>query len=279
MAESLVLKRTVASRPFSISSVVRRLPWLYFMAGFTLLFLYLPVVMVMVFSFSTDYTTRFPIRSLTLNWFAMVLANEELLNAARNSLIVAVGTALIAALIGTPAALALTRYRFHAQGTLSAIITMPMTLPTLIVGVALLILFSTAGFKLSLLTVVIGHTVYLLPYTFLIIKARLQDMDRFIEEAARDLGANGWRTFWEITFPLIRSSILGASFLVFSQSFDMFVISFFTIGNQNTLPMVIWSMLRTGVNPSINALSFLMITISALMLVTASRFTRITIEI
>jgi ABC-type spermidine/putrescine transport system permease subunit II len=255
------------------------LPWLYAASTLGLLFLYLPIVMVILFSFSVEETTRFPIRGLTLDWYARALRTPNLMAATRNSVLVAAGTAALSAVLGTPAALALTRYRVRLARPLTSLFVLPITLPVLIVAVALLLLFAAARVELSLLTVVIAHTVYLLPFTFLVVRARLQDMDRFIEEAARDLGASGWRAFWEITFPLIRASIVGSMFLVFAQSFDMFVLTFFTIGPQNTLPLVIWSMLRTGLNPSINAISSLLIVVSMLLLAIASRFTKITLEV
>ena len=266
-------------RQVDFLTVAGRLPWLYGLAALTIMFLYLPIVMVVLFSFSVDVTTRFPIRGLTLSWYLTAFNTPALLSAARNSVYVAMGTALLTALVATPAALALTRYRFRWRGTLSAFFTVPLALPTLILGVSLLLLFSAMKVRLSLLTVVVGHALYLAPFMFLVIRARLVDMDRFIEEAARDLGASGWRTFWEVTFPLIRSSIVGGMFLVFAQSFDLFVITFLTIGPQSTLPLVVWSMLRTGVNPSINAISTLLLFTSAAMLVIASRFTKITIEV
>ena len=280
MAEQSVgLPARPAVRGPSFLALAGRFPWLYFLSGLALLFLYLPIIMVVLFSFSVDVTTRFPIRGLTLDWYARVFQTPALLDATRNSVYVAAGTSLLAALLATPAALALSRYRFRLARPLTTIFTMPLTLPTLIIGVALLLLFSVFQVRLSLLTVIIGHTLYLTPFTFLVIRARLQDMDRYIEEAARDLGANGWRAFWEVTFPLIRSSILGAMFLVFAQSFDLFVITFLTIGPQNTLPLVVWSMLRTGINPSINAISTLLIFTSASLLLIASRFTKITVDV
>jgi spermidine/putrescine transport system permease protein len=268
-----------AASRVDLLTLAGRLPWLYAAAGLALGFLYLPILMVILFSFSQDVTTRFPIRGFTLGWYAEMLTTPHLLDATRNSVIVAAAAALLTALIATPAALALTRYRFRAGGWLTAFFVLPLSLPTLIIAVSLLLLFRATTTPLSLGTVILGHTLYLIPFTFLVIRARLLDMDRYIEEAARDLGASGWRTFWEVTFPLVRSSIVGAMFLVFAQSFDLFVITLMTIGPQSTLPLVVWSMLRTGVNPSINAISTVLIIISASLLLLASRFTKITVEV
>jgi spermidine/putrescine transport system permease protein len=279
VAEGALAHPQAAPSRVDLLTLAGRVPWLYGAAGLALAFLYLPIIMVVLFSFSQDVTTRFPIRGLTLAWYVEMLDTEHLLAATQNSLIVAAAAALLTALIATPAALALTRYRFRISGGLTAFFVLPLSLPTLIIAVSLLLMFRATGTQLSLGTVVLGHTVYLIPFTFLVIRARLLDMDRYIEEAARDLGASGWRTFWEVTFPLVRSSIVGAMFLVFAQSFDLFVITLMTIGPQSTLPLVVWSMLRTGVNPSINAISTVLIIVSATLLTLASRFTKITVEV
>jgi spermidine/putrescine transport system permease protein len=278
--ERAVPRPGAATRPVDLLAAIGRIPWLYVLTAQALLFLFFPILMVMLFSFNEGTTTRFPIRALTLNWYRVALRNQVVLDGLRNSVYVGIGTMLASALLGVPAALALTRYRVggRAAAALSSFFILPLAVPVLILAVALLTLLSTLALPLSLATVVIGHTMYCVPLMFLVITARLRDMDRFIEEAARDLGASRWRTFWEVTFPLIRSSMFGAMLLVFAQSFDMFVITVFTIGPQSTLPLVVWSMLRTGINPSINAISTLLILVTAVILVVASRFTRIALD-
>ncbi len=268
----------LATRQVDLLTYAGRFPWLYVFSALGLLFLFLPIVMVILFSFNVGKTTRFPIEGLTLDWYRQVLNNGVIMKAAWASVQVGIGTMLLSALLGVPAALALARYRVRGGSALSAFFTVPLTVPTLILAVALLTLLSTVNMPLSLGTVIVGHTVYCVPLLFLVVRARLLDMDPFLEEASRDLGATGWQTFWKVTFPLIRSSILGAMLLVFAQSFDMFVITLFTIGPQSTLPLVIWGMLRTGINPSLNAISTLLILLTAVVLVIASRFTRLTVE-
>jgi spermidine/putrescine transport system permease protein len=279
--ERAVPRAGAATRPVDLLAAIGRIPWLYLLTAQALLFLFFPILMVMLFSFNEGTTTRFPIRALTLNWYRAALRNQVVLDGLRNSIYVGIGTMLASALLGVPAALALTRYRVGGRGAaaLGSFFILPLAVPVLILAVALLTLLSTLALPLSLATVVIGHTMYCVPLMFLVVTARLRDMDRFIEEAARDLGASRWRTFWEVTLPLIRSSIFGAMLLVFAQSFDMFVITVFTIGPQSTLPLVVWSMLRTGINPSINAISTLLILVTAVILVIASRFTRIALDV
>jgi spermidine/putrescine transport system permease protein len=267
-----------AARRADLLTLAGRFPWLYLAGALGMLFLFLPIAMVILFSFNTGTTTRFPIEGLTLDWYDRVLRDEVILSATRASVQVGVGTMLLSALLGVPAALALSRFRFRGRSTLGAFFALPLAVPTLILAVALLTLLSTLKVPLSLGTVIVGHTVYTVPLMFLVVRARLLDMDPFLEESARDLGANGWQTFWKVTFPLIRSSIFGAMLLVFAQSFDMFVITLFTIGPQSTLPLVVWAMLRSGVNPSINAISTILIALTAIILVIASRFTRLTVD-
>jgi ABC-type spermidine/putrescine transport system permease subunit II len=147
-----------------------------------------------------------------------------------------------------------------------------MSLPTLLIGVSLLSFFAFMSVPRSLFTVIIGHVVYCVPYLVLVVSARLIEFDFSIEEAAQDLGATPMQTFWKITFPIIRPTVIGAMVLVFAQSFDMFVISFFNIGAQSTLPMVIWSMMRIGINPSLNALGSMLMVLSTVMLFLAYRY-------
>lgn len=149
---------------------------------------------------------------------------------------------------------------------------LPMSLPTLLIGISLLSFFAFLSVSRSLLTVIIGHVVYCVPYMLMVVSARLAEFDFSIEEAAMDLGATPLQTFRLVTFPLIRPTVLGAMLLIFAQSFDMFVITFFTIGPQSTLPMVIWSMMRTGINPSLNALGTMILLFSITLLTIAHKF-------
>lgn len=250
-------------------------PWLHIYGVLALLFLYLPLFMVVLFSFNSGASTRFPIQSLTLSWYERALSSEVVLAAVRNSIVVGLGTTVLTAILGTMAALGTVRRRFVGQRYLTGLFMLPLTVPLLIFAVALLTLLSAAGIRLSLWTVVLGHSVALVPYVFAVVRARLQDMDRFVDEAARDLGANAWRAFWAVTFPLIRSAILGAMFLVFALSIDMFVITLFTIGPQSTLPLVVFGMLRRGIDPSLNAISTLLLMLTAIVLIVTSRFARV----
>ena len=248
------------------------LPVLQVYSVLALLFLFLPVMMLVILSFNSNTTGVFPLKGFTLDWYYQALQNKILWPALRNSIVVALGTALVSALLGTPVAFGLIRFNFPFKNALRWILTIPMSLPTLLIGIALLSFFALTSIPRSLLTVIIGHVVYCVPYMVLVVTARLAEFDFTVEEAAQDLGATPLQTFWQITFPLIRPTIVGAMLLIFAQSFDMFVISFFNIGAQSTLPMVIWSMMRIGINPSLNALGTMIMGLSMLLLLLANLF-------
>lgn len=255
-------------RPFRLD----RIPMLQIYTGVALLFLFLPVLMLMLMSFNNSPTGVFPLKGFTLSWYSKALENRILWPALKNSVIIAAGTALLSALLGTPAAFALVRHNFRFRQLLRTALILPMSLPTLLIGIALLSFFAILAFPRSLLTVIIGHVVYCVPYMVLVVSARLAEFDFSLEEAALDLGASPLQTLGKVTFPLIRPSIIGAMLLIFAQSFDMFVITYFNIGAQSTLPMVIWSMMRTGINPSLNALGTMILVFSVVILVIANRF-------
>ena len=250
---------------------LRDVPLLKIYAALALLFLFLPVMMLVVLSFNSAVTGIFPLKGFTLKWYDQALHNRIIWPALQNSLIVAISTAVVSALLGTPAAFILTRRSFRFKSLLRGLLVLPMSLPTLLIGISLLSFFATLSVTRSLLTVTIGHVVYCVPYMLLVVSARLAEFDFSIEEAARDLGATPFQAFRRVTFPLIRPTIIGGMLLIFAQSFDMFVITFFNIGAQSTLPMVIWSMVRLGINPSLNALGAMVMGFSILVLVVANR--------
>lgn len=259
-----------ASRSTSLN--LSRLPTLQVYSALAFLFLFLPVLMLVALSFNANATGIFPLSGFTLDWYREAFQNKIIWPALRNSAIVAFFTAVVAAALGTPAAFGLTRYNFRFKNLLRGMLVVPMSLPTLLIGIALLSFFAFLSIPRSLITVIIGHVVYTVPYMVLVVGARLAEFDFTVEEAAQDLGATPLQTFNMITFPLIRPSIIGAMLLIFAQSFDMFVITFFNIGAQSTLPMVIWSMMRRGINPSLNALGTMVMAFSILLLFLANRF-------
>jgi spermidine/putrescine transport system permease protein len=277
MAEANMFPKAKA-RPLKLGIPVS-LPWLQIYSALALLFLFLPIIMIIIFSFNNSTTGVFPLQGFTLHWYREALKKKLLWHALRNSIYVASLTSLLSGLLGTMAAFGLTRHDFRLKGVLTTFLTIPMSLPTLMIGVSLLSFWAFLSVPRSLNTVIVGHAVYCVPYVVLVVVSRLENFDRSVEEAAMDLGATPLQTFRHITFPLIRSSIVGAMILVFAQSFDMFVITFFNIGPDCTLPMVIWSMMRLGISPALNALGVLIFIPSVTMLIIANRFTEISFEI
>jgi ABC-type spermidine/putrescine transport system permease subunit II len=249
----------------------RRLPVLEVYSALGLSFLFLPVLMLIVLSFNTSVTGIFPLRGFTLHWYERAFENRIIWSALQNSIIVAVATAFVSAVLGTPAAFVLTRRSFRFKSLIRGLLVLPVSLPTLLIGISLLSFFALLSVTRSLVTVTIGHVVYCVPFMLLVVSARLAEFDTSVEDAARDLGATPFQAFRLVTFPLIRPTIVGGMLLIFAQSFDMFVITFFNIGAQSTLPMVIWSMVRLGINPSLNALGAMVLAFSVMLLLLAHR--------
>ena len=243
-----------------------------------LAFLFAPVLTIVVFSFDKSGVGTFPLTGFTLDWYRELGGDDGIRSAALNSIIVAGACAFVTVLLGTAAAFALTRYRVRASGSFTALLALPIMLPGLLVGVALLSFFSWIHLPLSLLTVTIGHVLVTLPFVVLTMNARLTGFDRSVEEAARNLGATPWQTFRRITFPLIRASIMGSALLVAALSLDEFIVTFFTIGAENTLPTVIWGQMRRGVSPTVNAISTLMLLSTSLLMIVARRFTDVRVR-
>lgn len=240
-----------------------------------ILFLFAPVVTIVVFSFDEVGVGTFPIEGLTLRWYEDLLSDDAVLRAARNSAIVAVACAVGTVSLGTAASFALVRHRVRLSGSFTALVLLPVALPGLLVGVALLSFFDVVSLPLSLFTVTIAHVLITLPFVILTMNARLATFDPAVEEAARNLGANPWQTFRRVTLPIIRGSLLGSALLVLALSLDEFIVTFFTIGPENTLPTVIWSQMRTGVSPSVNAISTLMLASTLLLLLGTKRFAEV----
>ncbi|MET0762907.1 MAG: ABC transporter permease [Thermoleophilaceae bacterium] len=232
-----------------------------------LVFLWTPLLIVMLFSLHSTGSLTFPFEGFSTRWYDEVFASDEIRSAARNSLIVASSTAIVTLLLGTLAAYGLTRSSSRLRGPLSVLFFLPITLPGLFIGVALLVAFSRVQFSLSLLTVTIAHLVYVFPFFFLVARAALERLDPALEETATDLGASRWTVFRRVTLPQVWPVLVGAACLAFALSFDEFVITFFVIGPDSTLPMYIWSSLRRTIDPSINAISSLLLAFTMLLFV------------
>jgi spermidine/putrescine transport system permease protein len=232
-----------------------------------LVFLWAPLLLVCLFSFHSTGSLTFPFEGFSTRWYDEVFSSDVIRSAAQNSLIVATSTAVATLVLGTLAAYGLTRSSSRLRGPLSLLFFLPITLPGLFIGVALLVAFTRVQFSLSLVTVTIAHLVYVFPFFFLIARAALERLDPALEETATDLGASRWTVFRRVTLPQVWPVLVGAACLAFALSFDEFVITFFVIGPDSTLPMYIWSSLRRTIDPSINAISSLLLAFTMLLFV------------
>ncbi len=239
--------------------------WQKGMIGFVfgvLLFLYLPIVMLVLFSFNDSSVTSFPLAGFTWRWYQAVLANEQMLRALGNSLIVASAATAITLSLGTLAALALDRYDVPGKGLFQNAILLPLSLPGLVTGIAMLNFYKQIGIPQSLTAVVIGHATALLGVVVSQVMARLAKLDARQAEASADLGAGPFETFRRVTLPAIRPAILGAGLLSFTLSFDEIPVTYFLTGREITLPIYIYSTLRRGITPEINAIGALIVAAS-----------------
>ncbi len=250
----------------------RRVPWLHVYVALVLLFLFAPLVLVVLFSFNKTASLTFPWDPASLRWYRDVMSSSALKDGAESSLRVAAVTAGVVVVVGTLAALGMTRHRFRGQAALNALFIAPAALPGLFIGIALVTFFVQTGVTLSLWTVTVGHVLYTLPYFYLVASARLQRFDPALEETARDLGAGPWTAFRRVTLPLIAPALIAGAMIVVALSWDEILITFFTIGNQSTLPMVIFSSIRHSVDPSVNAISTFLLSGSLLFIFVVRRF-------
>jgi spermidine/putrescine transport system permease protein len=238
---------------------------LYGLLGYA--FLYTPVLLLAFFSFNKSAAGNLPFTGFTFKWYGDLFRDYLVIDAFKNSLLVAAATSLVSTIIGTAAAFALVRTRLRFSEFLRVFFVLPMMIPGLLIGFALLVFFaSLLRLSLSLETVVIGHVVMTTPFVVLVVATRLAGFDRRLEWAAADLGANPGATFRHVTFPLILPGILAGALFAFTLSLDEFVITLFTIGPQTTLPLYVFSQVKFGVTPKINALATLLLLGSVLIL-------------
>ena len=220
-------------------------------------YIYLPILILVIFSFNTQ---KLNVRweGFTLDWYGVLFRDANVLEALRNSLVVATISTLVATVIGTMAALALQRYSFRGRGASESLLYIPVIIPEVVMGIALLAFFAQMNIRLGLTTITLAHIAFSIPFVTLVVRARLHGFDKSIEEAAMDLGANEFTTFWRITLPTIMPGVLSGAMLAFTLSLDDYVITYFTAGpGSTTLPLRVFSMVRFAVTPEVNALSTL----------------------
>lgn len=238
-----------------------------FYLGLIFFLMYLPIAVVVVFSFNES---KLPVRftGFSMQWYQKLFGNSAMLEALANSLILGVLSCLISAVIGTLGAVGLYRIHWKTKGALEYISLLPLMTPEIILGMVLMAFFYMLHLPFGMLTLLIGHTVFCVPYILMEVKARLAGMDPALEEAARDLGAGPFRAFWDITLPLIMPAVLSGSLLAFAMSMDDVVISIFVNSPKvSTLPIKVYTQMKTGVTPEINALCTIMLAVTFLVMI------------
>ena len=240
-----------------------------------LIFLYAPIVLLPIFAFNNSTIIAFPLSGFTTGWFKELATIPALHDAVKNSLIIAVSTAILSTCLGIFAARASTRYDFPGKGPIVGFIMLPLVLPEIIVAVSLLVVLLGIGVNLSAWTVILGHVLICTPFSIAILNSAFQSLDKSLEEAAYDLGETKWSTFRLITLPLIMPGIISSLLISFTISLDEFIIAFFLTGTQPTLPVYIWSQLRFPTKlPSIMALGTILVALSITLLIIAEYFRR-----
>ncbi|QDR81156.1 ABC transporter permease [Sporomusa termitida] len=245
------------------------LAWLY--AALIFSFLYIPVFVLALMSFNQSRYNTLPF-AFSTHWYSLLLANTKLMAAVINSVYIAAITAVICVVLATALVLGLPAGRSRIRSLVNSLVLMPLTIPWLIMGLSLLLLLTELGFSKNLFMLLSGHIIISLPYAVLVIGARLADMDKSIEEAAYSLGANEWTTFYRIVLPNIWPALIAGGFLAFMISFDNFVISYFLIpSGSSTLPIEIYSSIKFGFTPEINAAAtiILVVTMAMILLIAA----------
>ena len=237
-----------------------------------LLFLYLPIIVMAVMSFNVSEFYQLPFR-FTTDWYSALWRNDEIIASAWRSIWIALTTTLIATTLGTAAAVAIFRYDFRGKAIVQALLFPPIAIPWLITGTAMLIFFFSVGIGRGSPSVILGHVALAIPYVIVVVTARLKTFDAQLEEAARSLGANSWEVTWNVTLPWIASGIVAGALFAFAVSFDQFVISYFlSEPGDTTLPVIIYSAIRKGFTPEINAISTIIIIVSMSLMILAARF-------
>jgi spermidine/putrescine transport system permease protein len=246
-----------------------RSPGTFAITLFALVFLFVPLVVVVLFSFHKTGGLSFPFTGFSLRWYREVFSSAEFTSALKNSAIVACVVSAVTLLLGTAAAYGLNRMPPRLRPPFAFLFFLPLTLPGLFLGISMLVFFARIELKLSLATVMVAHFVYALPYFLLVAVAALERLDPALEECASDLGASPWTVFRRVTMPQVWPLLLGATVLTFALSFDEFIITFFVIGTDSTLPLYIWSSLRRTVDPSINVVSTVLMAVTMALWVIA----------
>ena len=227
--------------------------------AFVMFFLYLPIIILVVYSFNTS-KMNIIFEGFTLDWYKTLFDNKDLLEAFFNTMIIAITSTVISAVIGTMAAVGLSKFNFPFKDMINKLIYIPIVIPEIVLGISLLSVYTLTKIELGMFTLILSHIAFSIPFVIVSVRTTLSGYLKTYEEAARDLGANEFKTFFLITLPHIMPGVISGATLAFTLSLDDVVISYFTSGpSSNTLPLKIYSMIKTGISPDVNALSSLML--------------------
>jgi spermidine/putrescine transport system permease protein len=254
--------------------------WLRLWMAATFVFLYAPIIILVAFSFN-DSKRNIVWRGFTLDYYAKAFENSSLIEAFTNSLVIAVVATVISTVLGALTALALWRFRFPGKAATEGAMALPIVIPEICMGVALMAFFIRVGWPsglpwpLSLSAITIGHVAFCFPFVAIVVRARLAGFDRSLEEASKDLGASEWQTLWRVTIPYMKPGLIAGALLAMTLSLDDFVITFFTSGPDTlTFPVKVYSMVRFGATPEVNAASTILILITIVLTLIAMRLQR-----
>ena len=234
--------------------------------GLVFLFLYLPIIILVIFSFNTS-KMNIIFEGFTIEWYYSLFHNRDLLEAFFNTMVIAVTSTVISVVIGTMGAVGLYRYDFPFKGLIDKLIYIPIVIPEIVLGISLLSMYTLMKLELGMVTLILSHVAFSIPFVIVSVRSVLNYELKTYEEAAYDLGANWFVTFFKVTLPSIMPGVVSGAILAFTLSMDDVVISYFTAGpGSNTLPLKIYSMIKTGITPDVNAMSTLMLLVTILIL-------------
>ena len=241
-----------------------------FILGLVLFFLYLPIIILIIFSFNTS-KMNIIFEGFTLKWYRILFQNKDLLEAFLNTMIIAITSTIISTIIGTMGAVGLYKYKFPFKGLINKLIYIPIVIPEIVLGISLLSIYTLTKIELGMTTLILSHIAFSIPFVIVSVRSTLNYQIETLEEAAKDLGANDTNIFFKIILPLIKPGVISGATLAFTLSLDDVVISYFTAGpGSNTLPLKIYSMIKTGITPDVNALSTLMLLVTIIILTSSA---------
>ena len=241
-----------------------------FYIGLVFFFLYLPIIILVIYSFNTS-KMNIIFEGFTLDWYKNLFQNKELLEAFFNTMIIAVTSTVISVVIGVIGAVGIKKYNFPFKNLVNALIYIPIVIPEIVLGISLLSIYTLMRLELGMFTLILSHIAFSIPFVIVSVRSTLNDRLKTYEEAARDLGAGNRETFFKITLPQIKPGVVSGALLAFTLSLDDVVISYFTAGpGSNTLPLKIYSTIKTGITPDVNALTSLMLLVTVIVLTTTA---------